>query len=476
MNDPRPNDPAGGTLRIKHQRRGALLIAGLLCAATGSVWALPQQPAAAAGLRTAQATGTGPEAEHLAARARAGLATDPQEVSSNLRLSRMNSRYIGIPVTVDEERGLQHRDERAAAAGNVEQAYLREEAAYAAGWLDPQSGRLHFAFTQPPSADLLARLARDLPGAEIVIEAMPHSLSELTSVHERILELVQAGSLPNVHGGSILEMENVVEVAVTGPLPTARAQVEALIEPRYGALLRVVPSTGPRPQADRNRSSGPAYGGNRYTGGCTIALTNAESRSRPGQFYMVSAGHCRSLGDSIRLGTSTSGAPLGGVIKNFHQNIRSGGSTNCDCMLVGPLPDLGRRTTIVLINNDEPYQYTAIGRDYSVNGDDGSYFNNRGVCLSGAVTAEETNQVQCANIVSRTTFFDIDGNGPGGQLFDLVSTSPMRTTGGDSGGPLGAGRNFLGIFYGGDTQNRPVFSKTSNLGGLNVDLRFNAGY
>lgn len=163
-----------------------------------------------------------------------------------------------------------------------------------------------------------------------------------------------------------------------------------------------------------------------------------------------------------------SGGPfIADNIKNF-ANPGSGVTTNCDCALIGPIV-LDKRTRSVLVNNNDIYPYTAIGRDYSVNGDSGSYVVDRPVCVSGAASYSQRGSIICdARIISTRAGYSSAGIA----AVDQVVTSTSATLGGDSGAPLGDGGNYLGIHYGRDPGGRSSFSKASNLASMNVTARF----
>lgn len=405
-------------------------------------------------------------------RAAAGLPSTSEDVAGVFaRADYRTSEYIGTAVTPEEEGLLAGRDRLIGAAGAAEAALLLGVPSYSSGYMDHATGDLVFSFTQPPSAELRSQLSKRLAGANIRYAVASYSLAELRGVHSAVSAAMQSGRLLPVTKVGIPEKRNRVLITFTGPAAPVVAELRSLVGDRGLSSILLEPSQGLSPKADRDRQTGKAFGGLWNSRGCTIALSNAESRSKPGQFYVVTAGHCGSVNDFVYMGITGPGDLLGVVIKNHYREAEAGGTRNCDCMLIGLGDRLDKRSSVVLINNDSPYRYSALARDYSVNGDQGSYFISRQVCLSGAKTAEETNQVQCSQIEDRTVDFRIGT----GMLVDHVSTTSLRSTGGGSGGPFGAGGVFMGVFFGG-VENRPTFSKSSNLGILNVDMRFNAGY
>ena len=111
--------------------------------------------------------------------------------------------------------------------------------------------------------------------------------------------------------------------------------------------------------------------------------------------------------------------------------------------------------------------------DYQRTGTSNDYLKGLPACISGAASFEKYGAIYCLTIFDPFTSKYICSSNV--QLVDQVLMDGDATMDGDSGGPWGNGRAYLGIHHG-DLYNANLWSKSSNLSTLNVRLRFDLGW
>lgn len=412
---------------------------------------------------------TARDLEVMAVREMVGLSTDPAHVRDVMsRQGDLPTEY-GVPVTAEEVVEIQRRRHLGEAGARLAGRLTSiAGSTFAGSWLDARTSIWHFAFTAPIGSNEKALIAEALPpGTDVEIEIARHSMAAIRNLQDGLQ--TQASALDQmgiqVNGSSYLEREQELEILVSGPPDNAR---EILLS-MFGSVAEVVRLTdsNAEDQLSRDRSTGPAYGGLFYNDGgpnpCTVGNARAESNSKPGQFYLVSAGHCSVVGRTAYFGRS-GGSVLGGVVKSY--DVGPTATTSCDCLLIGPLGS-GRITDDALVDHNNVHNFSAAGRD------EASYWIDRPVCVSGANsfeqrTASDPYGIICSRITSTQTRKQTQ---KGTYLIDLIRTASGETIPGDSGAPWGDGGNLLGIHQGIFDEDS-VFSRASRIPGLNVTLRW----
>ena len=265
-----------------------------------------------------------------------------------------------------------------------------------------------------------------------------YSLQELTQAYHQLTSEVTRRTLLGRYimtpfGRHVIEVSitpqyNAVTVALYTTAP--RSQVASL-SARYGSRLRIIRSAqGFTPQSSRDIESGPIHGGiyvSSALGNCTFGYSDFTSA---GHYYAVTAGHCR--GANFYQGKNGRGPFVG---QNYNDQYIVDGSSDCDCMGVGPLP-AGKAAKGVLVNNNAVFNYThTAAKSEQIPGTH--------ICISGAAEYESYGTILCGTVVSdEATIPYQDGSFT---LTDATTTDISGTLAGDSGAPYGNSGAFIGI-------------------------------
>jgi hypothetical protein len=228
---------------------------------------------------------------------------------------------------------------------------------------------------------------------------------------------------------SLTPQYNAVTVALDPTVPSAQV---AQLSAEYGSRVRIIQSAqGWVPQSSRDIETGPIHGGiyvSSLLGNCTFG--SGDFLNGAGQYYSITAGHC--AGSNFYQGKNGAGPLIG---QDHGNHYVPGGSSNCDCMGVGPLAS-DKVATGVLVNNNELFQYThTAGKSEQEPGTP--------ICISGAAEYESYGSILCGTVVSDEASVPYtDGSFT---LIDATTTNISGTLAGDSGAPYGNGGAFIGI-------------------------------
>ncbi len=383
-----------------------------------------------------------------------GLSTNPRLVHSLSAEADTTTDLLGIPLTPAERADIMHRDALTPVLSELE-PYLDHQPEFSGMWVDQQLGGALFI------AATTSRLSRVVPpkipaGYTVKYVSARYPLSQL----QRVETSVTADVVHRRYGGQYITRSKVsvksnsVELTLRSDTPPAARKQ---ITDRYPAPFVHLNGGGPGGvlASNRNISSGPLYAGEYITvkiplGSCTSGFSKAYSGGNP---FVVTAGHCGNgsyfRGEdktTVSIGTSHS--------NHFIYN----GSSNCDCVAVGPIAT-NIATSSVLVQNNATNRYVSTA----------TYFGNgTRVCLSGAESATQHGaDINCGSII------DSGGTQAEGHNFTLVDPvfTSIKPYFGDSGGPIGNGSfqllgilssisyTMTGAFY------ESVFSKASHIGG-----------
>ncbi len=411
--------------------------------------------------------------ESLAVQVRShyGLDVRPETIAARDR-SAASVRMNTVALSRQEAAEVNRRDALGGTASQFGHAERATDAAFSGVSVDPGTGVVTYASTNVADVGEQARVKAALPpGSDVRFVVAEYSYNELQALSLKLGEarqlLTEAGIAITGHG--VDEKNNRLRVYIEGTDdPGTRAKLSASLGASAAAFEIRGGEEPPQDFSTRHRTTGKAYAGLYLTvngNGCTTGTANAESNSKPGQFYVITAGHCGPLGSAVefgRRGFSPNPTPLRSVIKNF--TTGRGTRTTCDCALIGPLESTSSRlSSDVVVENDQIFDYTAVGRLGA------SYFPGRGVFASGAYT----NSVNFATI-DLESFGKFTENET--ELIDQVLLDRYPANLGDSGGPIGASGNYLGLIQGTGTRAGMAMTKTAYLSDLNVTLRWNNGF
>lgn len=459
----------GRRARIIMSLAGIGAVAAVVALSPNAQPALASPPTAAATPNHA----TDAERHAVELRRQYGFRSDLEHVRAvEARANGLERRY-GIPLLPKEVRHAEVLRRATIGADNVKAELVESnDGSFAGMWM--RAGKLHVSSVTPLSDDKKAKLGSHMPSeSPIAFETARYTQGELQDLMrqvERDMPQLRAEGVTIVLL-AVSDEENVVRIELSGEA----TGMESLLESRYNAsgMLHV---TGNAPPFEtqgttetRDYPYGVAYGGqwmNKYGPNCTIGVANATNSA--GNKYIVTAGHCGPVGTIWKMGNEKKGPgeDLGRTVKNFWT---SGGTTACDCQLVGPLPG-GKSTSAVRGYNNVPYYYQATARDSA------SYWGGRSICVSGAQSAESysIDGITCTSINHPgTTVYHASNNTT---YTNQVITEPLNsypTLGGDSGAPWGSDTVFMGIHSSKqDGTNRAHFSKAPEAGKMNVSFKY----
>jgi hypothetical protein len=281
---------------------------------------------------------------------------------------------------------------------------------------------------QTTYAGLRALLPAD---AQVSYVKVAYSLQELTQVQDQLTSEITGRSSLGRHitESSLTPQYNAVTVALDPATPSAQV---AQLSARYGSRVRIIQSVqGWVPQSSRDIESGPIHGGiyvSSSLGNCTFG--SGDFLNGAGQHYSITAGHCR--GSNFYQGKNTAGPFIG---QDHGNHYVPGGSSNCDCMGVGPLA-ADKVATGVLVNNNALFHYThTAGKSEQSPGTP--------ICVSGAEEYELYGHILCGVVVSDEV--SVPYRDATFTLIDATTTNISGTQEGDSGAPYGNGGAFIGI-------------------------------
>lgn len=379
--------------------------------------------------------------------------------------------YNGVPMSPGERGFVESQEARTEALGRTSERLTLSDPTFAGVRQDPDNPLRYVAsFTGTPAEGSREDLVGQGRGARIDFEVAKFSLQEIVRVDDRLGEiwstLAGEGIIMASHGQRPLT--NTVDVVVNSDVDVAVRRLTELTDAPAG-LLRVTylaSGSGFDTNVNRNRLSGPAFGGlfNTLGGGCTLGFSMLRSNS-DGKTFSVSAGHCANGnegGATVRMGIST--ASNGTALGPVHRNLSIGGTTNCDCALIGPIPG-ANVTARVLIDNDNIFQYTSTGTGSSYG------VSSSPVYLSGARTfTSGIGRLIRGTIAGTASYVISDTNNAslGTTVSDQVLVNhDAQPLDGDSGGPWGRGGMWMGL-QSASSPSQSLFSKSSNIGVFNV--------
>jgi hypothetical protein len=367
---------------------------------------------------------------------------------------------LGIPLTPDERAQLAARQALTTAAAPV-LAAARGLASYGGAWFEQSgTGTIHLLFkigTRPQDIAPATQLLK--PDLAIKIAYVPKSEAELEELQNRIHNDHAKWKSKGVAVSSIEidDSGNQVRVMV---LPSkhrvaddAKAMSDAYAdEPVFTGLgspiMERVDSGGPR-----DIKSGPLYGGEWIRAGYGPCTAGYAYVLRSSKYYEATAGHCGYINTDVNQGYDPSAGPkLGTIVADTYPY--NGGSTACDCAIIGPLPS-GLQTNKVLVNTpNPPYQYTH----------EATVIQGESTCHTGAQSYSDYGHIMCGTVSSaRVVFYSTTRNGAQWSCTDCFKTSNQSDFG-DSGAPFGDGTAFLGLLSGGDLPGYTYPSKSTEIG------------
>lgn len=447
-------------IKIQRQVSLAVLLTGSLVFATGvNAQASIKFPARAL------------SAQEEKTRAEFGLTTNPRIISTSL--SNINSQSVeqnldvlGIPLTNAEAANIRSRDSLGSTGAAITNKVLNlTKNADSVGnpWIDQAAGGvLHIQVTSPSLTVKTSQVATELaPSARVVVDTVSHSRSELQQIASDVQNLMisKQGIGQYIISAKTSDTTNSFDVMIT---PKTPPNLIRSMENKWGSTgLKIIKSENSWTPQARNRQSGPLYGGEYITNRlsqCTNGFGGAMLRSN-GSRVTITAGHC---GNDDTWTQGLAGRPIGAT-KTTGFTLREYG--NCDCQAIGTIPS-DSVTTKVLTSDTKTYEYLLLANT-------SNYSTGSRACLSGAPYGD-ANQ---GRIVCGT----ITGQGPVKYkddvftLLDAVQTNIVGTRAGDSGGPYGQSRTFLGIHAAGFGPEgglgiSTAFSKATNLSGIGADL------
>jgi hypothetical protein len=409
------------------------LIAGAAIVALSAF--IASTPASAAPTRPVARTSSGPSAAEAYAqkvRAEFGLRSDLGYIRSIEHEPGTSSQDLGTPLTPAESANINGRRTLSTSAGIVDAAGERQPG-YAGEWIDQKAGGiLRVAMAGSTAQTAYAGLRGLLPtGARVSYVKATYSLQELTQVHDQLTSEITGRSALGRHitESSVTPQYNAVTVALD---PTVTSGQVAQLSARYGSRVRIIRSAqGWVPQSSRDIESGPIHGGiyvSSSLGNCSFGY--GDFLNGAGQHYSITAGHCR--GSNFYQGKNQAGPFVG---QDHGNHYVSGGSSNCDCMGVGPLA-ADKVATGVLVNSNALFHYThTAGKSEQTPGTP--------ICISGAEEYETYGHILCGVVVSdEATVTYVDATFT---LIDATTTNITGTLEADSGAPYGNGGAFIGI-------------------------------
>lgn len=433
-------------------RRAFILKAAVVVATVGGACVLAQSPSGASGVAPQPDRPVGPDvsqAHEMNLRAQFGLPAGLSHVQQVDRSNSATRTELGIPLAPEESANVAARDELGAIASRLV-ARGQHDPSFGGVWIDQASGgTLVVAAHATAGAPKLNRnLKADIPTAtRLSVISAAFSYAQLTQTAARITDGAVAHDpllRALVSSGVDVKKNRVSLVLKAGTTPS----VVAALAKKFGptTVVSTTPSyfatnSTPSPSSavaplsiSRSAKTGPLYGGAWLSNGgptaggnCTAGFSNILNTRN--EYYSVTAGHCGS-------GTYYEGRNRqGDVLGTGHSNgFIPGGSGNCDCVAVGPLAS-SHRSNSVLVDGNGLYQY-------STTGGGGDFTAGMRACLSGAQSADTNNEhILCGQIVQGSvTITSFQG-------FTLIdaATVNFQPQDGDSGGPYGNSKHFLGI-------------------------------
>lgn len=403
-----------------------------------------------------------PVAEHWKnVRKQFGLNSSPAHLEAIYRDGQTTARDVGVPLSRQESKEVLRRLALGPKIGRIETTGAKSPV-FGGVRMDNAGGglveiKVVRSSTRRARAQLTKALVADLPsGTPLKVVSSPYSYRELKDAAGTVsADLVQR-KLRRLGVKYVTQVGDSVEVGLTGEAPKS---AERTLQSRYPwPYLRLVRSDDIIERQGRNFLSGPLWGGEWASSSagaaCTIGYSYMVYGSR---YYSATAGHCGHPGDYWRQGNSYSGGYFGrgGAYNGAYGSFSHGTTQKCDCQVIGPIPD-SAATSGVLIDNNVKYGYQRTPSNTSAD-----YYVGRIVCTSGAKYGDTYgDRIVCGDIqdVNLTTYYSDNDVA----FTNLVRTSVMTTLSGDSGGPVGSSRDFMGI-HGGLLGSHQYFSRSTYL-------------
>lgn len=356
---------------------------------------------------------------------------------------------IGIPLTQGERELLATRDSWADVAASIDQSF-RNSKGYAGVWIGPTGVEVAVTDEGLQYKPGFAEAAANRPDVIAQIHVVGRDLGDLNRQLQQVGR-VQAGAEneSRIYGQSawIDPSNNDILVGISYSAP---ANAEAVIRESFGPNVSTRREGPAGFSATRNLPSAPATAGKRIDATLSCTMGNARFRNSLGQLYGITAGHCGSNGTNVRLGSS------GPVIGQVHASSYSERYITCDCLAVGPLSG-AMATSGFLGTNNALYSFTAAGPPTT----------GQTVCESGQAWFESHGgAVRCGTVQQSTGLVLF----PNGQQLSPAFRMSVAGVAGDSGAPVVAGAQLVGI-YAGFTGTEGVFSNEEY-----VKMRFSGGF
>lgn len=446
-------------------------ISGVAFVAAGSVPAAgaPAEPPSASD-SLADAASAQVIAAHAATRRVLGLPADAEHLQDLVDGRSSSTIRFHIPVTEGEAAELDRKTLLAEFGGRQAAELLATSEGFSGAWIDYAAGLLHVGFSVAPPAEAQASLRGAAPSSgEVRFHTTGRPLRQLLDLQDRVADVSATLSSfgVTVTGSSVSQPADLLTLYLPQDQLVRAPGVLRRVLGSRAELLSLVSDAGTQNDLSRERNSGRVYGGLWLSfsgaGSCTSGIANAQSTVTAADFFVVSAGHCAPAGRTAYFGRSSTRTSLMTVFRN---KFVSGTQTSCDCMLIGPFTSSSPRlSSDVLVNNNAIYDYQRVG---VLNQD---YLKGTPACLSGAASVEQYGVIYCLTIFDPFAKKSTDNV----TLVDQVLMDGRSAQGGDSGGPWGNGRTYLGIHQG-SLGTGDLFSKSANLSTMNVRLRFDLGW
>lgn len=422
-------------------------VAILAVASVGGAIVGASQPGADASA-SSPSISTGPltadEQYQAKVRAKFGLDNSPPQVRAARIGKDSDSTELGIPLSPAETKLMRFRDGLPVIVDKVESALTRASLkdAYGGSWIDQAGGGVvHIQLCGSLGRRDFATdvIRRTVPAAvAYVIDPVRFSATTLQGARGKIVSGIKSDAtwMKWFVMDEIDDVHSLVLLVLKSDTPAdVRQSVGRLFNT---AVVKITYADQQIRAQSRNHLSGPVYGGEWVSGGQGAGCTSgyAHSQGGPGDtqhYYAVEAGHCGLSSGYWYQGLYAQGNRFGSA----HNNGFTGHSSSyCDCVAVGPVPP-SAVTASVYTSDTTLYTYgrTAVSADYKP--------GNR-VCLSGAKYADTHGGGIICDIIKVSTA-DLRYIDAPYILLDGYITYSELTQPGDSGGPEGNGKAFLGI-------------------------------
>jgi hypothetical protein len=307
--------------------------------------------------------------------------------------------------------------------------------------------------TGSANAQALATTLRALVPSDDPVQFVdaPYSWSALVAGNDAISTAAGMGDLHSLGVVGVALYGDGVTVYLDNRIST---EAESTLRSKYPfpfvSYRRISPN--PVDLQNRNRTSGPLYGGewiSDTSAQCTNGFASAEYLPT-GSYWTVTAGHCGVEGDYWRQGTFGSGGNHfgdGGRYQAPNYSGYHGTTQKCDCQVIGPIPNSARTFNMYTTGN-ALYSFTSIPSNTA-----SDFYIGRAVCVSGAHYADDhSDGITCGTITTvnlTIPYYDSADYAPNQVSFsNLVMTSIIDTEEGDSGAPVASYHAYMGVHDG----------------------------